>query len=145
MQPLPKPSGPAKAESDPGSELRRLEHVVAWVLRIGVISSVSIILVGLVVVFVSNPSFMRFSGGPSYRPLVMPGASFPHSLSATIVSADHGNGYGLIVLGLMVLLCTPIVRVAVGMLGFARQRDFPMASVTAAVLIILLASFAIGP
>ncbi len=43
-------------------------------------------------------------------------------------------------LGLLVLIATPVVRVAVSVIGFARERDVLYVAITLAVLAILLAS-----
>jgi uncharacterized membrane protein len=43
-------------------------------------------------------------------------------------------------LGLLVLIATPVVRVAVSVVGFARERDALYVAITLAVLAILLAS-----
>jgi len=48
-------------------------------------------------------------------------------------------------LGLLVLVATPVVRVAVSVVGFARERDALYVAITLAVLAILLASlFLVG-
>jgi uncharacterized membrane protein len=45
---------------------------------------------------------------------------------------------------LLVLIATPIVRVAVSVLAFAYQRDRVFVAVTSAVLLILLLAFFLG-
>jgi uncharacterized membrane protein len=49
------------------------------------------------------------------------------------------------VLGLVVLLATPVARVAVGVVGFARDGDLKMTLATSWVLLVLLISiFLVG-
>jgi len=50
------------------------------------------------------------------------------------------RGRGLIQLGLLLLIATPVARVAVSLLAFLRQRDRIYTAVTAFVLLVLLAS-----
>jgi uncharacterized membrane protein len=54
------------------------------------------------------------------------------------------DGPGLIQLGLLVLLATPLVRVAFSVLAFALQRDRTYVVVTSIVLAVLLYSLAAG-
>jgi len=51
-----------------------------------------------------------------------------------------GRGDGLIALGVLVLIATPVVRVALLAIGFARQHDARYAFLSALVLAVLLAS-----
>jgi uncharacterized membrane protein len=50
------------------------------------------------------------------------------------------RGRGLIQLGLLLLIATPVARVAVSLVAFLRQRDRTYTLVTAFVLLLLLAS-----
>ena len=43
-------------------------------------------------------------------------------------------------LGLLVLIATPVVRVGVSVIGFAREHDLIYVAITVAVLLLLLAS-----
>lgn len=54
----------------------------------------------------------------------------------------HGHSRGIIQLGLLVLIATPIVRVAFSIYAFARQHDKGYIGVTLLVLILLLTSLA---
>ena len=47
-------------------------------------------------------------------------------------------------LGLLLLIATPILRVAVSLLGFALQRDRAYTMISAVVLLVLLISFLLG-
>ncbi|MCA1668231.1 MAG: DUF1634 domain-containing protein [Thermomicrobia bacterium] len=50
----------------------------------------------------------------------------------------------MIGLGLLVLIATPVVRVAATLVGFIRAKDPPYIAITAIVLAVLLFSFALG-
>ena len=57
-----------------------------------------------------------------------------------IRSVLKGRGRGLIQLGLLMLISTPIARVAFSIVGFAMERDRMYVTFTLVVLLILLYS-----
>jgi uncharacterized membrane protein len=76
--------------------------------------------------------------------LAGPGGSFPRTAAWFFGGLAHLDGQTVIVAGLLLLICTPVARVAVSMVAFARQRDRLYFAITAAVLVLLLLSFALG-
>lgn len=62
------------------------------------------------------------------------------SIAGVMHSAFHLNADGVIQLGLLLLIATPIARVIFCVVGFARQRDTFYVAVSAAVLAILIYS-----
>ena len=58
---------------------------------------------------------------------------------------SQGLGRGLIQLGVLLLIATPVARVAFSVYVFARQRDRLYIVVTLAVLVLLLLSLFAGP
>ncbi len=123
------------------SAQRHLELVISLVLRAGVAVSVALVLAGLVLTFVRHPQYVGLRGGVGYESLVAHPADIPHSMSQIGRALRAGDGRGLVMLGLAVLILTPVVRVAVGVVGFLFQRDLPMALVTLFVLAVLVLSF----
>ena len=76
------------------------------------------------------PQYNHFAAAPaSYR-------SFPAVVSET---AD-GQSRGLIQLGLILLIATPVARVVFSLILFARARDYLYCAITALVLAVLLFS-----
>ena len=68
------------------------------------------------------------------------------NMSGIVKAASQLRGRGLIQLGLLVLLATPVARVAFSLYSFIRQRDRTYVFMTAFVLILLLGSlFQIWP
>jgi uncharacterized membrane protein len=63
------------------------------------------------------------------------------SIPGVIHSVMNGRGRGLIQLGLLLLIATPITRVAFSILGFALERDHMYVVFTLIVLAVLLYSF----
>jgi uncharacterized membrane protein len=60
------------------------------------------------------------------------------SLSAIFHGALHGDGPAVILLGLMVLLATPVFRVASMIVAFAWEKDWRYAAISAVVLCVLI-------
>ena len=112
----------------------RVETIVGNLLRIGVTLSALIILAGGVVFLArhgTEPANYRiFRGEPSDLRHV-------HGIVRTAVGL---RGRGIIQLGLLLLIATPIARVAFSLFGFAEEKDRMYMGFTGIVLIILLYS-----
>lgn len=122
-------------------KVRQVELAISLVLRIGVLVSVAIIAAGLVVLFAHHTDYLGLRGPVSYTTLTSTSTPFPHSFGALWHSIAQGEGQGIILLGVLVLILTPVVRVAVGVLSFLYEKDLPMALVTLLVLALLVGSF----
>jgi len=115
---------------------RRIEVILGNLLRSGVLISAAVVLVGACIYLsrhAHEPADYRvFRGEPSeYR-----------TIRGVIQSAivGRGRGQGLIQLGLLLLIATPIARVAFSVAGFAIERDRLYVAFTLIVLAILLYS-----
>lgn len=128
-------AGQAPADHDRELLIRQVELVISQVLRGGVLLSAAIIGIG-VVWFYWRYLMAR---GPG---LVV--SDFPHTLGGVGTGLVHGDPLAVIALGLLILLATPIVRVAVSIVAFAVERDWTFVVVTGLVLLILLVSFFLG-
>lgn len=113
--------------------LRQAELIISGVLRSGVLLSAGIIAVGVVLFYAKYLS----TGGVSDHP-------YPRTLGDVGTGLAHGDPLAIIALGLLVLLATPVLRVAVSIVTFAIERDWLFTAITALVLLILLVSFALG-
>jgi uncharacterized membrane protein len=122
-------------------KIRKIELVISLVLRIGVILSVSVIAIGLGVMFYHHGDYTSITGHVSYKSLTSRSTRFPHTLGQLRTSLAHGEGRGIVVLGVFLLILTPILRVAVGVLSFLYEKDIPMTLVTLFVLVVLIGSF----
>ncbi len=110
------------------SLVRQAEIMISNVLRIGVLLSGAVILVG-VVLYYTHPQ-AKTSGALSY----------PHTLGAVIPGILAGNAEAVITLGLLILLATPVLRVAVSIGAFALEHDWLYVGITTLVLALLLSS-----
>jgi uncharacterized membrane protein len=126
----PSPQGHAR----PGE----LEQVVSTLLRTGLGVSLGTVTIGLAMLFARHPgdllSHARFTA------LTARDAGFPHRLSSLVTGVAHGDGQAIIAAGLVLLILTPVLRVAISMIEFIRARDRAFALVTAGVLAVLLFS-----
>jgi uncharacterized membrane protein len=113
---------------------RRLEIILGNLLRTGVLLSAAVVLAGACIYLVRHAhepaNYRVFRGEPSdYR-----------TIPGVIRSVMNGRGRGLIQLGLLLLIATPIARVAFSIAGFAIERDRLYVAFTLIVLAILLYS-----
>ncbi len=122
-------------------KVRKVELAISLVLRVGVVASVLVVSVGLGLMFAHHGAYLPVRGHFSYRALTSRTTPFPHSFSSLGRSIAHGDGRGIVVLGVLVLILTPVLRVAVGVVSFLYEKDPPMALVTLYVLVVLVGSF----
>lgn len=120
--------------SDHGQTLQRDEILLATVLRGGVLLSASLIAFGTLV------HLVRGGTPPSSYRAFSPGAFSLSHLPAMVHGIASLGGRSIIELGLLVLIATPIVRVALSVILFAKERDVTYVVVTVIVLATLLFS-----
>ena len=118
------------------------EAMIGGLLRVGVLLSVSVITVGLVMTFVHHPEY--FSSRPALGELTQPGAHFPSTIRDVVSGVREGSGQAIVMAGLLLLVATPVARVALSILIFVIERDRLYVAITAAVLLILLVAFVTG-
>ena len=111
-----------------------IELILGYVLRSGVILSAAIVLTGATIFIVRHghapANYRIFRGEPSdYR-----------TIPGVIRNAIRGRGRGLMQLGLLVLIATPIARVVFSVAGFVLERDRLYVAFTLIVLTVLLYS-----
>jgi uncharacterized membrane protein len=121
---------------------RKVELVISALLRAGVVTSLMIVLAGTALTFVHHPEYA--GSRRELARLTGPGAEFPHSIPAVIRGIEHRQGRALVTAGLLLLIATPVLRVAVSTIAFAYQRDRTFVVITSIVLTLLMASFILG-
>jgi uncharacterized membrane protein len=107
-----------------------VERALGQVLRAGVILSVLITLVGVFLL-------LRQHGGEDGRTLIAQEAT-AHSIAQRMAQLRHADGAAVILLGLLVLLLTPVFRVASMIFAFLWERDWFYAVISLLVLCILV-------
>jgi uncharacterized membrane protein len=112
----------------------RLQSIVSFVLRLGVNLAAAIVLLGAVVFLYRHghepPHYAVFRGEPTDL----------RTIGGIVRDAAAFSGRGLIQLGLLVLVATPVARVALSLVVFGAQRDRTYVVVTLIVLALLLLS-----
>jgi uncharacterized membrane protein len=111
---------------------KRLEALVGNLLRIGVLSAAGVVLLGAMIFL------WRHGGQPRPTYLFRGEPSDLRSVRGILSDVFSGKARGMIQLGLLLLIATPVTRVVLLAVGFARQRDFFYLLVSLAVLLILL-------
>jgi len=105
-------------------------------LRAGVILAAVVVLAGGILYLMQNrgpaPQYGAFHGEPS-------DIRYARNI---LQEARSGHGLGLIQLGLLLLIATPMARVAFSVVEFAIERDWLYVSTTLVVLAILIYSLA---
>jgi uncharacterized membrane protein len=122
--------------AEPELNERRVAVILAHLLRTGVILSAVVVAVGGLAFLIRHgaaaPQYHAFRGEPTDL----------RSLSGIVADALALSSRGWIQLGLILLILTPIARVAFSVFAFARQRDRAYVGVTLIVLGLLLYSLA---
>ena len=117
---------------------QQVEQTIGNLLRVGLFIAAAVVVVGAVVYLMRHggelPQDRVFHGEPADL----------RGLGGIISTALDWRGTGLIQLGLVLLLATPVARVAFSVVAFALQRDRLYVLVTLIVLAILLYSIVGG-
>jgi uncharacterized membrane protein len=110
----------------------RMERIISLLLLVGVAAAAVVVFSGGIHYLVHHgadvPDYHVFRGEPSRL----------RSLSGILAYAISLRGRGIIQIGLLLLIITPVARVAFSLLAFARQRDRIYVIVTLIVLGVLI-------
>ena len=126
----------------PREKSRQVELLLSNLLRIGVVTSLTIVVIGTIVSFVRHPDYL-FSKTELHR-LTARDSAFPNTLSESVTAVLHGQGRGIVIVGILLLVATPVMRVAVSILAFVYEKDLIFVLITSTVLALLLLSFVLG-
>jgi uncharacterized membrane protein len=121
----------------------KMQESIGFTLRAGVAISVLLTIIGLALLFVDN-------GGGGYTLAEIASASSrvntaSFSLPDIAAGVQNLDGLGFVLLGLVVLVATPIARVILSVIAFARERNALYTLITLIVLLNLLATLLIIP
>ncbi len=136
------PNSLPPSASDADLRVRQVELTISNLLRIGVVASLTLVLLGTIVTFVQHPSYV--SQPSELQRLITPGTKFPHAIRDLGTALRKVQGEAIVVLGLLVLIATPVMRVAISILAFVYQGDRVFTLITATVLGLLLLSLVLG-
>jgi uncharacterized membrane protein len=83
----------------------REHRAIVTILRVGVVSSVAIMLAGMAVTFLRHPEYV--SPSPALGTLTSPKAHYPNTLLDVASGVRSGQGEAIVMAGLLVLIATP--------------------------------------
>jgi uncharacterized membrane protein len=109
------------------------ERYLGAVLRVGVLTSALVVVAGGGVYLVHHGR--ETTDYQTFHEDRLTKLRIPQSIVAVALT---GSGRGIVQLGLLLLIATPVARVAVSAIGFARQRDFVYVALTLFVFGVLL-------
>jgi uncharacterized membrane protein len=116
----------------------KVEMIIGGLLRAGVVLAASVVALGGIVYLTRHggqpADFAHFHGQPPEYSRFGP----------ILRGVFAGRGRSIIQLGLVLLIATPVARVAFSAVAFERQRDWKYVAITLIVLSILLYSLAGG-
>lgn len=112
-----------------------MENVIGYLLRYGVISASLVVLAGGIVYLFRHghqlPAYREFRGEPDKM-------RNPRLMWQAVM---RGEGRPLIQLGLLILIATPIARIAFSIFGYLLEKDYLYTVLTAIVLLVILLNF----
>jgi len=116
----------------------RVEGIIGNLLRAGVLLAAAVVLLGGGIFLVRHggelPHYRVFRGEPSDL----------RTVSGILADALSFRGRNIIQLGILLLIATPVARVAFSVVAFTLERDWLYVVVTLVVLAVLLFSLAGG-
>jgi uncharacterized membrane protein len=126
------------AERQRGWTDTQVEQVVGNLLRAGVLLAAAVVAVGAILYLVrhgAEPADHRvFHGEPADL----------RSPVGVVTDALEGRAGGVIQLGVLLLIATPVARVVFSVFAFAAQRDYTYVAITLLVLAVLLYCLFVG-
>jgi uncharacterized membrane protein len=115
-----------------------MQAVIGWILRAGVLVSMSIIFIGGVIYLYrhgqTHVDYSKFVGVPD----------FVNNPGGIIHGIFTLRGRAIIQAGVILLIATPVIRVLFSAIGFIMEKDYLYTGITIVVLFIILASMISG-
>ena len=109
-----------------------LERQICIVLRIGVMIAVVVMILGFACYLINGAK----TG--------LPDNQFPRQLAQIVHGSYHFQAGAIMMLGLFLLILTPVLRIIASIYAFTKIKDWRYAGITLAVFIILLVAMFIG-
>jgi len=113
-----------------------LNRSVGNLLRIGVVLSVAVSLIGFVKLFIEG-----FKMPKNYEDLEVANERVFYYFWKSLT---HFEGMGIIQLGILLLIFTPVVRIIFALIGYLKERDYTYVIISFIVLGIITFSFLMG-
>jgi len=138
LAPAPEARGDPRTCADESEEDRGMDRLIGAALRYGVLTSIAFILAGLALLLArGGAADVLGTNSPLNTSTISPAA-----VASGLTSLDP---LSMILLGLMSLIVTPILRVALGIASFARERDWLYVLITSIVFVNLMIAIFVLP
>jgi uncharacterized membrane protein len=112
-------------------DIEKTEITIAKLLTVGVLTSATVILIGLALYLITG------SGGYD-------GNAFPTSPAAIWTGLLALKPFAVILFGVLLLILTPFFRVGVSVIVFFREKDMLYVAITSFVFLVLIVSLILG-
>jgi len=116
----------------------KLEVLVGKLLQAGVLFSAAVVFLGAIIYLIRHGTEPITLGAFHGEPYDL------RTIRGILKLARVGRGRGIIQLGLLLLVATPIARVILSIFGFAKERDHLYVALTSVVFVILLYSLLVS-
>lgn len=124
-------------------ESLQMDHWISLLLRGGVLLSVVLLVAGTILTFLHHPGYL--TSGALTASLKNPSnGHVPSHILDIFALIKNGHGQGIVSLGLLVLIATPVLRVAFSVITFWLEKDRIFVWITSTVLFLLILSLILG-
>jgi uncharacterized membrane protein len=120
-----------------------MDRWISWLLRGGVLLSLIFLVAGTVITFIHHPGYLGTA--ISTHALKNPAEGvIPNHILDIFQMMKEGRGQGFVAFGLLVLIATPVMRVALSIVTFWLEKDRAFVIITAGVFFLLILSLVLG-
>ncbi len=109
------------------------EDIVGYTLRIGVILSITLLVIGMILLY-----YTGFSSGDDFKNIISPNSTI--NSKNFKISQISINAVTILYFGIIILISTPIIRVIVGIIQFYKERNITYFIITLIVLLNIMIS-----
>ena len=135
----------ANESPDISSINHRVEIIISNVLRWGVLGSLVLIVTGTLLCFFHSHDYGNAGGSTAdLQRMIQPDVLFPFTFRWFFHGLAHAQGQAIIVAGLLLLIATPVARVAISIATFVMEKDWTYVAITTTVFLLLILSFFLG-
>jgi len=135
-------------DGNPDKKRIDIESIISRLLRTGVTTSAAVILLGTALMVATHSTgygaVESYHLRESLHYRAHNPADFPVSVSGVFAGAIALKPFAIIMAGVLILIATPALRVAVCLVDYALERDGDYVLITLYVLIVLILSFLLG-